>query len=97
MVVVKRSRSQDILRSSGHHFPAVPRKGFGSADCDTTMLIRFVYRTAKIAALSRSLDSKEIYISCSVHKCELLNIYAIYLSLCTQTADPNSFRATYCI
>ena len=35
--------------------PAVPRKGFGSVDCDT--------------------------------------IYTIYLSLCTQSADPNPFFA----
>ena len=36
-------------------------------DTHTTMLFRFVYRTADISALSRSLD---IYISCSVHKCD---------------------------
>ena len=30
-----------------------------------------VYRTADISALSRSSDSAEIYINCSVHKCEL--------------------------
>ena len=34
---------------------------------DTTMPFRFVYRTADISALSRSLDSAEIHISCSVH------------------------------
>ena len=38
--------------------PAVHRKGFVSADCDT--------------------------------------IYTIHLSLCTQSADPNSFRGTAC-
>ena len=34
------------------------------------MSFRFVYRTADISALSPSLDSLEMYISCSVHKCE---------------------------
>ena len=34
------------------------------------MPIRLVYPTANISALSRSLDSTEIYISYSVHKSE---------------------------
>ena len=35
-----------------------------------TLPFIFVYRTAYIIALSRSLDSAEINIGCSVHKCE---------------------------
>ena len=34
------------------------------------MPFRFVYRTADISALTCSLDSSEIYISWSLHKCE---------------------------
>ena len=34
------------------------------------MLLRFVYQTADITAISYSLDSTEIYIRCSVHKYE---------------------------
>ena len=41
--------------------------------------IQFYYRTADISALSRSLDSEEIYISCSVHKCEWHSRYTSYL------------------
>ena len=36
----------------------------------TTMLFRFVYRTADISALSRSLDSADICISSLVDECE---------------------------
>ena len=36
----------------------------------TTMPFIFVYRTADTSALSRSSDSAEICISCSIHKCE---------------------------
>ena len=38
--------------------------------CMTTRPLRFVYRSADISALSRSLNGAEIYISRSVHKCE---------------------------
>ena len=41
-----------------------------SAVCYTTMSFRFVCRTSDISALSRSLDSAKIYISCSVHICD---------------------------
>ena len=36
-----------------------------------TMPFRFVYQTADISALARSLDRPEVHMSCSVHKCEL--------------------------
>ena len=41
--------------------------------CDmsaSTMQLKLVNRTADFFALSRSLDSAEIYFSCSVHKWE---------------------------
>ena len=41
--------------------------------CTNTMPFIFLYRTTDIIALSRNLDSAEIYISCSVHKCEWNN------------------------
>ena len=46
------------MQSLNTAIPAVPRKGLGSADCDS--------------------------------------IYTIYISLCTQTADPIPFRGTHC-
>ena len=45
------------------------------------MPFRFVYRTADISALSRSLESADIYISCSVHKCEWHSIFVLYIEL----------------
>ena len=27
----------------------------------------------------------------------IVTLYALYLSLCTQTADPNHFRGTHCM
>ena len=41
-----------------------------------TMPFIFVYRTADIIALSRSFDSAEVYISCSIQKGEWLSIIA---------------------
>ena len=43
------------------------------------IILLCVYRTADISVLSRSLDSVEIYISCSVHKYECYSI--LYLPL----------------
>lgn len=42
-----------------------------------TMPFRFMYLTADISAPSRSLDSVEIYTSCSVHKCECHSMFDI--------------------
>ena len=41
----------------------------------TTIPYRFVYRKADISALSRSLYSAEMYVSCSVQKCEWHSIF----------------------
>ena len=41
----------------------------------------FVYRTDDRIALSGSLDSAEIYISCSVNKCERHSITKILISI----------------
>ena len=41
-----------------------------------TMRFRFVYRTADISALSRSWECAEIYISCSIHKCNWHSRYS---------------------
>ena len=50
-----------------------------------TMPFRLVYRTADISALSRNLDSVEIYIRCLVHKCEwrksILYMYSQFVLL----------------
>ena len=43
-----------------------------------TLPFRFVYKTADIFALSRSLDSVDIYISCWVHNCEWHSIYSLF-------------------
>ena len=43
-------------------------------------MLFIVCRTADISALSGSLDSAEIYISCSVHKCEWHCMYIEYIS-----------------
>ena len=42
------------------------------------MPFRFVYLTADISALSRSLDSALIFISCSVQKCEWREVWQDY-------------------
>ena len=53
------------------------------------MPCRFVNRTADISALSRSLDSEETYISCSVHKGECTYIVKWEIQL---TCSPRSRR-----
>ena len=44
------------------------------------MTFRFMYRTVDISELShsRSLDSADIYISCSVHTCEWYSMYVVF-------------------
>ena len=50
--------------------------------CTCTQPFRFVYLTADVSALSHSLYSADIYISCSVHKCERHNnLIVIFLIL----------------
>ena len=63
----------------------------------STMPFRFVYRSTDISALSRSLDSAAVYISCRVHKCkwhssfficfeELYAVKVVYFSVQPQTS-----------
>ena len=51
---------------------------------DDTMPFKFVYRTAKISALFRSLDSAGINISTSVHKYEWHSSSTINWNICPQ-------------
>ena len=56
-----------VTWTAGH---AVRERALSTNITLTTMPFRFVYQTADIYALSHSLDSADIYIICSVPKCQ---------------------------
>ena len=59
------------------------------------MLFRFVYRTADIPALVRSLDSLERYISCSVHNCEWQSMYEAINGHCVQKEAYTHYTSSF--
>ena len=75
------------LISSGFFFFVRKRPTFTKIRCLITMTFIFVYRIADIIALPRSLDSAEIYISCSVHKYERHSI-CTYLTIIVYLGAP---------